>query len=89
MSKPILTAELPVIIFGVKDGHIVPQEIWDRGSAPQQEFANLAEAQKVFPDLSLNCSDSKQFAGPVLHNNRKKQWTRFDTREHYNWIMED
>ena len=85
-----VTPDMPVIVFGVKDGRIVPQDQCGSDYAlPGGSFANLAEAQKVFSDLSLDCTDNPRFAGPVLENRQGRAWSRFDSREHYNWVMRD
>ena len=86
VTKP--TPEMPVLIVGVRDGEIIAQSQWERGYAPKQEFANLAEAQKAFPDLNLDCTDNPRFAGAVVQYRKGEAWARFDTREYYNWITE-
>ena len=60
-----LTPEMPVHVTGVVAGQIVPVTAWPNGEIPSQEFPNLAEAQRVFSDLSLNRT-SKRFVGPIV-----------------------
>lgn len=73
-----LTPDTPVLVTGVIDGRIVPFEHWPERKIPSQEFANLAEAQEVFPDLGLRHT-SKRFAGPLVDKNKGTLCTRFDS----------
>ena len=89
MSDHKPTPEMPVVVFGVDDGNLVPQGRWQGGYAPKQEFLDLADAQKAFPDLSMDCTDNTRFVGPHLDSRAGRERMRFDTREHYNWIMRE
>jgi len=78
-TKADLTPEMPVIATGVIAGRIVPPDQWpNRAEIPAQEFTNLAEAQKVFPDLSLD-RPSKRFFGPMPDKLQQSICTRYDT----------
>ena len=79
-TRADLTPEMPVIVTGVIAGRIVPPDQWptSRGEIPAQEFTNLAEAQKVFPDLNLNRS-SKRFWGPLAEQHQQGIRARFDS----------
>ena len=88
-----LTPETPVIVGGVKNGQIMPQDQWEYGQferyAPSQEFANLAEAQKAFPSLALKLSANSGFVGPTVDMREGKLWSTFYTIEHWNWYQSD
>ena len=73
-----LTPDMPVIVTGVVGGQIVPADQWPKGEIPAQEFPNLAEAQKLFPDLDLKHS-SKHFHGPFVDEHRGRVRSRFDS----------
>ena len=73
-----LTPEMPVHVTGVVAGQIVPVNKWPQGEIPSQEFPNMAEAQRVFPNLSLNRSSKRivdKIGGSVC--------TRFDSFDVY------
>jgi len=78
IKKTDLTPEMPVLVTGVVAGQIVPVDQWPRREIPSQEFSNLAEAQKVFPDLALNRSSSR-FEGPIVDHCGECVYTRFDS----------
>ena len=82
-----LTRLMPVIVWGVRDGQIVPRDHWEGGIAPMQEFSNLAEAQFVFPELALTQTEGSHFVGPSVYKKYGHHWSRFDTHENWDLVV--